>query len=303
MLSLECGDGGGLVRLGVAAEGDPERCCARGHLLDVGEQAAVVDDQRGRDDRLEFGLRQRWRRGSNHPGDPDARGVAKGMRPVGAKANEVAWAELVAFGLDQELDLAVEDICDLLSRVTDHVAIEPPAGLEGQQVGLDGVIVAAAEQLVEHAASPAHPRHRGGAVADDLDALRTRRGRRVSQEIGDVQSEVLSHQLQALERHPGVSVLQRRERRGRDADFAGLGSQGLARLRAQPADPLAHDAGRSAIALWVRPGSLGRSVSPYVWHRRSVTANGTAAARWRQDPDASSAEYLRQYRLSGDRIG
>jgi hypothetical protein len=131
------------------------------------------------------------------------------VRPIGTEANEIALTQLVALGLYQELDPAMQDVSDFLARMADHVPVVTPSRLKRQQVRLNRVIASAAEQLVQHTAPPAHTRNRCSTAPDDLDAIRAGRGTRLSKQLGDVKTKVLSDQLKPLQRNAAMPVLQR----------------------------------------------------------------------------------------------
>jgi hypothetical protein len=51
--------------------------------------------------------------------------------------------------------------------------------------------VPAPEELIEDAGSPLHASDDGGAVADDLDTLGTRRGGGLPEQLSDVKAEIV----------------------------------------------------------------------------------------------------------------
>ena len=183
------------------------------------------------------------------------------MRAIGPEADQVALSELVTLILDQQLDLAMQDVGNLLTGMTDPVPVVTTTPVEGQEVRLDDVVTAAAEQLVEHTGSTLHPRHRGGTAANDLDAIDSRRRGGFPEQLGDVESEVLGDQLKALERDAALPVLERRQRRRRDADLSRLGSQRFPRLGAQPADSPPHESSEFAVAAGLAVSRCGMRCS------------------------------------------
>ncbi len=161
------------------------------------------------------------------------------MRSLGAEADHVALAERMALVLDQELDLTMQDVGELLADMADLVAVVSAPRLEREQVRLDRMAVPAPEQLVEDAGAALHARDGGGAIADDLDALGTRRGGGLPEQLSDVKAEMVGDQLQSLERDAALPVLERRQRGRGDPDLPRLRAEGLAGMGAKPTEPLA----------------------------------------------------------------
>src|SRR3990172_1201497 len=212
-------------------------------------------------------LSPRWDRRADYKRDPDRRGVAKRVRRLGAVARHVTLREPVHLRAEQKLDLAEQDIGELLSGVADHVILVASSRLERQQCRLDRVAVAAPEKLVADSAAALHSGNSRGALADDLDRLRALIGAvDVGQQVGDVEAEVLRDDLQPMERDATAVVLQVGERRGRDTDLAGKLAQPDTSLDPKTADPLPEDDARCIVGA-TRRGSPNGSI------RRSSVAN------------------------------
>jgi ketosteroid isomerase-like protein len=77
---------------------------------------------------------------------------------------------------------------------------------------------------------------------ENLDRrLRLARGLSVGKKLGELEPEVGSDLLETLQRDASLTVLERRERRGRHPDLAGLLTQAEPGLDAQPPDALPDD--------------------------------------------------------------
>jgi hypothetical protein len=111
---------------------------------------------------------------------------------------------------DKQLDLALEHVGELLSRMSDLVVRVAAAGLEREEVGLELMPLASPEELIQHAPAPPHTGRARCGRTQNLDGLfGPIRTIRLREEVRELKPEMLGNLLETSKRDAALAVLQR----------------------------------------------------------------------------------------------